>query len=206
MSSASLLKTFESGISAAQAGTDAIKSGTDAIKSGNNIVNAVSSDPNLEDRVSEALLKITASDKFIESMSSSISSIIKSEILKPALTTQLNKVNDIIAQVEKLKCNNKEVKKEEAEAVANTIQETINSVNAEKSDKTNTNSEESEIIDANNIGIEVKEENQKEEEDNQEAKEKENQEANQNPVQGGKAKKSRRKNTKKSRKSRRNKR
>jgi hypothetical protein len=189
-----------------------------------NIASVIQDKPNLEDRVSEALLKLLTKDKFIESMSSNISSILKTEILKPAFKEQLDKVKNIIAEVEKLECNkNKDVvndKIKNAKNVANTIQNTIDRVdktnkedsdktnqedsdktNQEDSDKTNqeksdkTNPEESElVVDENNIKLEV------------EPTEEPVTNVEENPVEGGKAKKSRRKNTKKSRKSRRNKR
>ncbi len=179
---------LQEGISAASSLLNATK---EVAEAGKDLNNAVSSDPNLEDRVSEALLKITANEKFIESMSSNISSIIKSEILKPVLTMQLNKVNDIIAQVEKLECNNKEVKKEDAKAVANTIQEAIgeNDINVSVEEGSATNTEGSSTIEQ--VPATNTEEPKEEETKAQE---------------GGKVRKSRRKNTKKSHKSRRNKR
>lgn len=180
---------------------------------------AIQDKPNLEDRVSEAFLNLLTKDKFIQSMSSNISSILKTEILKPAFEEQLDKVKNIIAEVEKLECNkdkDKDVindKIKNAKIVADTIQKTIDNVGAEESKNTTnkeepndatteeskkTNPEESEsVVDENNINLVV-------EEDTNAEKPVTNVE--ENSVQGGKARKSRRKNTKKTRKSRRNKR
>lgn len=193
---------------------DSLKKTADGVAS---VGAAIQDKPNLEDRVSEALLNLLTKDKFIQSMSSNISSILKTEILKPAFKEQLDKVKNIIAEVEKLECNkDKDVvndKIKNANIVANTIKKTIDSVGAEESKNTTnkeepndatteeskkTNPEESEsVVDENNINLVV-------EEDTNAEKPVTNVE--ENSVQGGKVRKSRRKNTKKTRKSRRNKR